>query len=270
MAPRRAEATFAGLPWPAPTIVVGHSDVASWWAAVRGGAPPPAWDGYRRRVTAGLEAAGAVVAPTAAYGAELERWYGVRGVQVIPNGRSAHWVVDAPKEPFVLGAGRLWDEAKNLALLDAVASRIGWPVVLAGDPRGPSGSTRTVLAASAAGPLPFADLATLLGRAAVFAHPARYEPFGLGPLEAALSGCALVLGDIPTLREVWGGAATYVDPDDEEGLAAVLDEILSDPPRAAEMGARARRRADAYRPAPMGSAYVATYRSLCRAPVGRP
>ncbi len=31
--------------------------------------------------------------------------------------------------------------------------------------------------------------------------PARYEPFGLSVLEAALSGCALVLGDIPSLRE---------------------------------------------------------------------
>ncbi len=40
-------------------------------------------------------------------------------------------------------------------------------------------------------------------RAAIFAHPARYEPFGLSVLEAALSGCALVLGDISSLRELW-------------------------------------------------------------------
>ena len=33
--------------------------------------------------------------------------------------------------------------------------------------------------------------------------PARYEPFGLSILEAALSGCALVLGDLPSLRELW-------------------------------------------------------------------
>jgi glycogen(starch) synthase len=44
--------------------------------------------------------------------------------------------------------------------------------------------------------------------------PARYEPFGLSVLEAALSGCALVLGDIASLREVWGGAACYVRPGD--------------------------------------------------------
>jgi len=36
-----------------------------------------------------------------------------------------------------------------------------------------------------------------------------YEPFGLAPLEAALSRCAIVANDIPSLREVWGSAAMY-------------------------------------------------------------
>jgi glycogen synthase len=52
-------------------------------------------------------------------------------------------------------------------------------------------------------------------RASIYALPARYEPFGLSALEAALSGCALILGDIPSLREVWLEAAPYVSPDDE-------------------------------------------------------
>ena len=43
--------------------------------------------------------------------------------------------------------------------------------------------------------------------AAIFARPARYEPFGLAILEAAQAGCALVLGDIPSLRELWADAA---------------------------------------------------------------
>ena len=50
----------------------------------------------------------------------------------------------------------------------------------------------------------------LLGRAAIYIATSRYEPFGLAPLEAALSRCALVANDIPSLRELWGrrGAAT--------------------------------------------------------------
>ena len=252
----------AALAWPAPVLVVAHSCVYSWWAAVRRGAPPPAWDEYHRRVAGGLAAADAVVAPTAAFLGELRRWYGFDGGRVIANGRRADWVVDVAKEGFVLGAGRLWDEGKNLGLLDVVAQRIDGPVVLAGEPHGPGGGSNPLQAAHAVGPLPFEQLAHLLGRAAIFALPARYEPFGLGPLEAALSGCALVLGDIPTLREVWEDAATYVHPDDEDRLVAVLDELLADPRRAAERGAQARRRAAVYRPEAMARAYLGAYASL--------
>jgi glycosyltransferase involved in cell wall biosynthesis len=260
----------AGLSWEAPTLVVAHSDVLTWWAAVRGVAPPPTWDRYVERVATGLAAADAVVAPTAAYLAELRRGYGFAGGSVIPNGRGTRWVVDVPKESFVLGAGRVWDEAKNLALLDAAAGRIDWPVVLAGETRGPTGSIQPLRAAHAVGALPPHPLAVLLGRAAVFALPARYEPFGLGPLEAALSGCALVLGDIPTLREVWGDAATYVHPDDDEGTATVIDEILTDPDLASALGGRARHRAERYRPAAMGAAYADAYRRLGAAAVPAP
>ena len=63
-------------------------------------------------------------------------------------------------------------------------------------------------------------IADWYARASIYALPARYEPFGLSALEAALSGCALVLGDIPSLREVWGDAALFVAPDDTDALAA--------------------------------------------------
>lgn len=252
----------AALPWPAPTVVVGHSCVLSWWEAVKGGPAPAAWDEYRARVSAGLAAAGAVVAPTSAFLDQLVRLYGVEDGRVIPNGRSADWVVAAAKRPFVLGAGRLWDEAKNLTVLDEVARRIEWPVVLAGPLEGPGGRSCEPGAAHALGALPFGQLASLLGRAAVFAHPARYEPFGLGPLEAAHSGCALVLGDIPTLREVWGDAATYVDPDDAAGWAFELSSLLGAPAEIKARGDAARRRAQAYGPSAMADAYLATYTDL--------
>ena len=252
----------AALPWRAPTLVVGHSCVLSWWEAVRGEPASPEWEEYRRRVTAGLAAASAVVAPSAAMLGELRRWYGLDGGRVIPNCRRADWVVEAAKEPFVLGAGRVWDEAKNLATLDRVATRLGRPVVVAGEQGHPHGGGSRLAAAHATGALPFDQLAGLLGRAAVFALPARYEPFGLAALEAALSGCALVLGDIPSLREVWGDAATYVHPDDEDGLLAVLRRLLDDPSQAAALGAAARRRAARYTPAATAAAYLDAYRRL--------
>ena len=252
----------AVLPWPAPTLVVGHSCVLSWWSAVRGETAPPSFDEYRRRLTAGLAAATAVVAPSGAMLDELRRWYGVAGGQVIPNCRRQDWVVEAAKEPFVLGAGRVWDEAKNLRALDRAASRLDWPVVVAGEAAHPGGGGARLRAAHATGALPFDELAGLLARAAVFAAPARYEPFGLAALEAALSGCALVLGDIPSLREVWGDAATYVHPDDGDGLVDVLGGLLADPAEAAARGTAARRRAARYQPAATAAAYLDAYRRL--------
>ena len=64
------------------------------------------------------------------------------------------------------------------------------------------------------GKLSESELARHYARAAIYCLPARYEPFGLSVLEAALSGCALVLGDIPSLRENWTGAAEFAPPDD--------------------------------------------------------
>ena len=89
-------------------------------------------------------------------------------------------------------------------------------------------------------------MADLLARAAVFAAPARYEPFGLGVLEAARSGCALVLADIATFRELWDGAAHFVAPDDAREWARALEELAQQPARRAALAAAARLRAEDY------------------------
>ena len=251
--------THAALPFGVPTVVVAHSDVASWWHAVRGCDPPPEWDEYRRRVAAGLLAATAIVAPTRAVLADLHRAYGVDRGQVIPNARADGWLRPSPKEPVVLGAGRMWDAAKNMVALDHAAAELDWPVVLAGDVGAPPSCCRHAVQL---GPVPFDCLAAWLGRAAVFAAPARYEPFGLAALEAALAGCALVLGDIPSLREVWGDAAVFVDPADPPALARVLRELLQEPAECSQWGARARARARRYGPRPMGRSYTSLYESL--------
>ena len=98
-----------------------------------------------------------------------------------------------------------------------------------------------------------------LADSAVYALPARYEPFGLSALEAGLCGCALVLGDIPSLREVWGDAATYVDPDDTSALAHTFNALVADERTRADLGRRARARALKYSPTRMVDGYLAAY-----------
>ncbi|MEA2468313.1 MAG: glycogen synthase [Thermoleophilaceae bacterium] len=435
----------AALPWPAPVMVVGHSCVLSWWEAVRGEPAPPEWDRYRREVQAGLLAADSVVAPTAAMLSALRRHYGVSGGRVIHNGlRPEALTASAPKQPLVLGAGRLWDEAKGLTALDDAARRIPWPVEVAGAVSSPAGSGEPSGEASAptapsaetsapsaetgapsaetgvpsaewraasastgvpsaewraasaetgvpsaewtaasagrgvpsaewratsaetrvpgaetstgggmsstnpaqtrtfpppeepgdgstangsaegnerarrpenhrpsgggnvrpraqsvrdtsarrpatSGPLPARpeppspgarppaqpepptagarllgrlaprEMRGLFERAAIFAHPARYEPFGLAPLEAGLASCALVLGDLPSLREVWGDSAAYVPPGDGHALAATLERLIADPIERHDLATRARGRAAGYTADRMADAYIHEY-----------
>jgi glycosyltransferase involved in cell wall biosynthesis len=258
----------AALPWGVPVLVVGHSCVLSWWRAVKGTPAPPAWDRYRAGVARGLGAADLVVAPTAALLAALREEYGpLAGARVVPNARNPARFVAQPKEPLILGAGRIWDEAKNLAALAAVAPGLPWPVYLAGEARPPGGGAALPDAgkgsASAAvrylGQLTGAEMAGWLGRASLYALPARYEPFGLSALEAGLSGCALVLGDIPSLREVWGDAARFVPPDDRAALRSTLEELIEKEGARMALAERSHARALEYRPERLGTEYRAAY-----------
>ncbi|HWQ57012.1 MAG TPA: glycosyltransferase family 4 protein [Bryobacteraceae bacterium] len=250
------------LPWRAPVLTVGHSCVLSWWRAVRGGEAPASWNRYRAEIGRGLRNAAIVAAPTCAMLESLRRDYGpLPRPCVIPNGRAAASFPPGPKEPLLFTAGRVWDEGKNLAALEAVAPRLPWPIWVAGDNRRPGGGLRAS-PLRILGKLPGAEIAGWLARASIYVLPARYEPFGLSALEAALAGCALVLGDIPSLREVWGDAACYVPPDNAAALEDALLRMIEDEPHRAEMAALARSRAHLYTPERMGRAYASAYRAL--------
>ncbi len=251
------------LPWRAPTLMVGHSCVLSWWRAVKGEDAPPTWDRYRQEVAGGLRAASRIAAPTQAMADALQTHYGpLPPIQVIFNSRFPELFPPGPKEKFVLSAGRLWDEGKNLAALARGAPCLPWPVCVAGEQRGPEGGRIEAEGVSLLGHLAPSVLAGLLARAAIYALPARYEPFGLSALEAGLAGCALVLGDIPSLREVWGDAALFAAPDDSEALERALCRLITDAPYRQAMTARARARALRYVPARMASEYLAAYHTL--------
>ncbi len=259
--------SHGALPWPAPALVVAHSCVYSWFEAVKRSAPPAEWDEYKRRVSAGLAAADLVTAPSGAMLADLNKHYG--GFAAAPpvyNGRSAAHFKPAAKEPFVFTAGRLWDEAKNIAVLTEVAKNIAWPIVAAGDSAAPGRKAARLDALKLLGRLDQAALAAQLARASIFALPARYEPFGYGPLEAALAGCALVLGDIPSLREIWGGAALFARPDDADSIAAAIGLLIDDAALRRWFAERARAHALAFTPERMAAAYVGLYERLAYDP----
>ena len=180
---------FGALPVDLPKIVIAHSDVLSWAAAV--GKAPLADDVWLRNycslVQRGLDTADAVVAPTRAMLQDLRAHFALPAYAcVIANGRTLPEAATTPAGPRKLQAitaGRMWDEAKNLKLLMDCVSPV--PILIAGDSRGgePLGACVTML-----GSQPEADLLGLFGTSAIYICSSLYEPFGLAALEERLAG----------------------------------------------------------------------------------
>ncbi|HUF66969.1 MAG TPA: glycosyltransferase family 4 protein [Gemmatimonadaceae bacterium] len=243
--------------WRVPSMMAAHSCVLSWWRAVHGVRAPAEWDWYRGAVRNGLDAAALVVSPTRALLSLMSAEHGpIARSRVIHNGLNIPSVTRVEKEPLVLACGRFLDEGKNLSTLRKVAPRLSWPLLVAGF-EGMDADGMTAL-----GKLDREAVLTWQRRAAILVHPARYEPFGLVPLEAATACCALVLADIPSLRELWDGAALFAASDDADGIAAAVNRLIADPRLRTAMGARAARRARAFTASAMGSSYACVYGEL--------
>jgi glycogen(starch) synthase len=260
-----SEPVYAALPWTVPTVAVGHSCVLSWWDAVHGEPAPPEWRRYKEAMRAGFAAAAAVVAPSQFMLLAIRRHYAAHGGRVIPNGRDPERFRPGVKEPFVFAAGRLWDPAKDVATLEQAAEGLAWPVYVAGDAQPPrSGEAIAAERVRLLGRLSGDEVSAWQTRASVYALPARYEPFGLSILEAALAGCALVLGDVPSLRELWDGVAVFVDPDDADTLHAALAALIGDGHLRQMLAMRSRRRALTLTPGRMAAAYLDVYTTAQR------
>ncbi|HWX46729.1 MAG TPA: glycosyltransferase family 4 protein [Roseomonas sp.] len=246
-----------------PVVAACHSCVASWWEAVHGGALPPDLAWRSALVAEGYRAAERLLAPSAAFAATTARLYELaEPPHVVHNGRASRSAAQRPArlpERFAFAAGRLWDEGKNLALLDEIAGRLPLPVVTAGALAGPQGGTIALPNLHNLGPLDSSQMAACFAAATVFVSPARYEPFGLAVLEAAQAGCPLVLSDIASFREIWGEAAEYVLCTDGPGFAAAIERLAHDPDLRRQRGAAAAARAARYTPEAMARATLELY-----------
>ncbi|MFW2828792.1 glycosyltransferase family 4 protein [Sphingomonas sp. ID0503] len=255
--------SLAAEPMPAPVIAVAHSCVASWWAAVKGGPLPSDFRWKTDMAAQGLAGAQAVVTPSRAFAEATRATYGLATLpEVVHNGRTPIATPNGAMHDFVFTAGRLWDEGKNLAVLDRAAARLAVPVKAAGPYEHPGGGRADFPELSLKGPMAEAELASCLAARPVFVSTALYEPFGLAVLEAAQAGCPLVLSDIPTFRELWGDVAIFVDPHDDRALADILQALVGDEAERLALGERAKAHALAFTPARMAAGMDRIYRRL--------
>jgi glycosyltransferase involved in cell wall biosynthesis len=219
-----------------PKVVVAHSDVVSWWVAVKKEEPPVTdwlkW--YRNTVSAGIAAADEVIAPSHWMLENINTYY-LRPMhaRVVYNGRDASlFDAHSEKQDQVVSVGRVWDEAKQVSLLTKRAQAL--PVLIAGSQEYPDKilssfrADRVLQGITFCGQQSEQDIRRLFATSSIYAACSCYEPFGLAPVEATMSGCALIANDIPTFRELWGDSAYYFRPNDSESLAEAIRTLAGD------------------------------------------
>jgi glycosyltransferase involved in cell wall biosynthesis len=240
-----------------PVVVTAHSDVLSWAGACRSARLEDSkWlRRYGELVQCGLEHASVLTAPTNWMLQALRRSFRVPDeTYAIANGRTIHAVRAKRRKLQAVTAGRLWDEAKDVALLGEVRSPFS--LVVAGEIQGECSALASIRNVEFCGTLREDDVLRLFAESAVYICTSRYEPFGLAPLEAALAGCAVLAREIPSLREVWEDAAIYFN--NARQLSTMLKELAERPALLYEAQERACRQAQLYTREQMTS----TYRSL--------
>jgi glycogen synthase len=242
---------YGALQCDVPRVVVAHSDVVSWWMSVRRQLPPETeWlNWYRKALTCGLHGATTVVAPSRWMLEQVELHYGkLASASVIHNGRTpALFNPYISKQETTVTLGRLWDSGKNVSLL--LSRQMPGSVRIVGCDRHPDLQNHSFASETIRPNISLdteqdeGQITQTLARAGIYAATSQYEPFGLAPLEAALSRCAIVASDIPTFRELWEGAAIFFRNNDPDSLFQALESLKRDPGFRLNQGNKALRHA---------------------------
>jgi glycogen synthase len=257
-------------PFGPPSLVTVHSDVFSWFSEVRGVTAPAGWEWYWNAVSSGLRAATHTAAPSRYQANLLKRHYRIADASVIHNGVDGGPAEEGPKprSTSVVTAARAWDEAKGMRTFDDAITAMGDSapdVHLFGGLDGPDGEVFRPLRLKSEGILSNSELRRRLQCATIYCAPSLYEPFGLAPAEAAAAGCALVLSDIGSFRELWDGCALFFPPGDSARLTDAIRSLMHDPERVAKLGAVSAARArERYSVDRFANDYLSLYFDLMR------
>ncbi len=251
---------MVAMGWKVPVVLVAHSCVVSWWQAVKKEPLPERYYRYSETVQEAFNLADVVVSPSLAQLKIYREIYGDKGNQkVIYNGITPAPDYNSNKLPILFSMGRLWDDAKNVELIVKAAPRISGEIFIAGaDPKKMTCPKNVTFL----GELSRSQIFNWLKISCGYVLPVKYEPFGLTFLEAATHRTALIGGDIPTLREIWGESMHYVDTDDYLGLAVACNMLLNQKESSILGGEKAYIKSQLYTLKKMGNEYLKIYEGV--------
>jgi glycosyltransferase involved in cell wall biosynthesis len=216
--------TFPPAPWARPQCTLVHTIHDITWWRWRETASRMGRHYYAPLARTAVRGGAHIVADSHAAAAEIMDHFSLdaESVTVVPLGVTLP--VPAPVQrdrPYFLAVGTV-EPRKNLGMLAeayvrsgvsdthdlVVVGRIGWGD-LPPDVQVVSGLDDSAVAGMYVG-------------ATALVLPSLYEGFGLAAVEAMQLGTPVICSDIPVLREVTGGHATYVPPTDLDGWVEAL------------------------------------------------
>lgn len=236
----------------------------------------------RRKATERLERAvvkrATLVANSNATAARLRALYEITApIEVIPNG--VEYPESVPAKDWARASERIvyagsffsWKGVDDLA--DAARALPGLRIRLIGGGEDRIAHLRARAGTAGAaldftGRIPHGRVAAELARACIAVLPNRADPDSAftSPIklfEYMAAGCALVVSDLPSLREVLEqDDAVWSAPGDAAGLASAIRALAKDPERARRLGARVREKARSYTWAARGERLARIVRPL--------
>ena len=207
--------TFGTFPWNIPVVSVIHSCMFDRSKAIYNNKPPRHWEKYKSLAQASLRASDAVIAPSKSALNSADVIYGpFKSSRVIPPGRCTYTFRSGVKKRYIFTNGKINDDGHDLKLVLEAAPKIDYPIYIA-DNQGHMNVKKLPENVFLIGPLYGEKLCNWMGSASLFVLPAKYEPFGYSFVDAALSKCALIGRDIPSLREIWSDSMNYIKSKDD-------------------------------------------------------
>ncbi|MBX2896298.1 MAG: glycosyltransferase family 4 protein [Cyclobacteriaceae bacterium] len=108
----------------------------------------------------------------------------------------------------------------------------------------------------------FADLPIVYQLAQVFIYPSLFEGFGIPIVEAIVSGVPVITSTGSCFVEAGGEATVYVDPNNEEALAAQIQRLCSDSDLRANMILTSREYVRQFEPSVIAQNLIQIYQAL--------